>query len=140
MNNYNNATRHITTGALIAAAYVALTLLFAPISFGPIQVRIAEALTILPIFTPAAVPGLFISCLLGNLYGEAIIWDVLFGSFATLIGAWGTWMLRHWRWLVPVPTVLANAAIIPPVLRWGCGFELPLPLMAACIAVGEIVG
>ena len=70
----------------------------------------------------------------------ALIWDVLFGSFATLIGAWGTWMLSHRRWLVSVPTVLANAAIIPPVLRWGCGLELPLPLMAACIAVGEIVG
>ena len=81
MNNYNNAARPITTGALIAAAYVALTLIFAPISFGPIQVRIAEALTILPIFTPAAVPGLFIGCLLGNLYGEAIIGNVLFGQF-----------------------------------------------------------
>ena len=65
---------------------------------------------------------------------------MFFGSFATLIGAWGTWMLRHRRWLAPVPTVLANAAIIPPVLRWGCGLELPLPLMAACIAVGEVVG
>ena len=140
MNNYNNATRHITTGALIAAAYVTLTQLFAPISFGPIQVRIAEALTILPMFTPAAVPGLFIGCLRGNLHVKALIWDVFFGSFATLIGAWGTWMLRHRRWLAPVPTVLANAAIIPPVLRWSCGLELPLPLMAACIAVGEVVG
>ena len=89
---------------------------------------------------PAAVPGLFIGCQLGNLYGEAIIGGVLFSSFATLIGSWGTWMLRHWRWLAPVPTVLAKAAIIPPVLRWGCGLELPLPLLAACIAVGEVFG
>ncbi|MBP3848624.1 MAG: QueT transporter family protein [Pyramidobacter sp.] len=71
----------------MAAAYVTLTLLFAPISFGPIQVRIAEALTILPMFTPAAVPGLFIGCLRGNLHVKALIWGVLFSSFATLIGA-----------------------------------------------------
>ena len=52
----------------------------------------------------------------------------------------GTWMLRHRRWLAPVPAVLANVAIIPPVLRWGYSIELPLPLMAAYIAVGEVVG
>ena len=78
----------LTQGAAIAALYVVLTLIFAPISFGPVQLRIAEMLTILPLFTSAAVPGLFIGCLLANLLGGAVIWDVIFGSIATLIGAW----------------------------------------------------
>ncbi|MBQ8089621.1 MAG: QueT transporter family protein [Pyramidobacter sp.] len=137
MNIRHSATRHLTLGALIAAAYVALTVVFAPISFGPIQVRIAEALTILPMFTPAAVPGLFIGCVIGNLFGDAIIWDVIFGSFATLIGAAGGWLLRRSRWLVPVPAIVANAVIVPPVLRYGYGISMPLPLMTAYITVGE---
>ena len=73
--------------AMIAALYVALTYVFAPISFSEVQVRIAEALTILPVFTPAAIPGLFIGCLLGNIMGGALVPDILLGSLATLIGA-----------------------------------------------------
>ncbi len=80
--------------AAIAAIYVVLTLVFAPFSFGEVQVRIAEALTILPIFTPAAVPGLFVGCLIGNVLGGALLPDIVFGSLATLIGAVFTWQLR----------------------------------------------
>ena len=87
-------TLFIAQAAIIAAIYVALTRVFAPISFREIQVRIAEALTILPVFTPAAIPGLFVGCILGNLLGGALIPDVVFGSLATLIGAVFTWMLR----------------------------------------------
>ena len=134
------AIRQLTHSALIAAVYVALTLVFAPISFGPMQVRIAEALTILPMFTPAAVPGLYIGCLLANLFGEAVVLDVIFGSLATLIGAAGGWLLRRNRWLVPLPAILANVAIIPFVLRFGYGVKLPLPLLAAYIAAGELCG
>ena len=76
--------------AMIAALYVALTYVFAPISFSEVQVRIAEALTILPVFTPAAIPGLFIGCLLGNIMGGALVPDILLGSLATLIGAFFT--------------------------------------------------
>ena len=85
----------MTQSALIAAVYVVLTMVFAPFSFSEIQVRIAEALTILPLFTPAAIPGLFIGCLLGNILGGAALPDIIFGSLATLIGAYGTWMLRN---------------------------------------------
>ncbi len=138
-SNYN--VLRITYGAVIAAVYVVLTVIFAPISFGPMQVRIAEMLMILPMFTPAAVPGLFIGCIIANMLGGAIALDVIFGSLATLIGAWGGYLLRRNRWLVPIPPILSNALIVPFVLKYGYGFtEIPLPLMMVYIAIGEIIG
>ena len=94
MKNRDPRVLRITQGAAIAALYVVLTMVFAPISFGPVQLRIAEALCILPIFTPAAIPGLFIGCVIANLIGGGIILDVIFGSLATLIGAVIGYMLR----------------------------------------------
>lgn len=130
----------LTRGGIIAALYVVLTYIFAPISFGPIQVRIAEMLTILPMFTPVAVPGLFLGCLLGNLLAGAILPDVIFGSLATLIGAVGGYLLRHNRWLVPIPAVIANMVIVPLVLRYGYGIDMPLLPMAVYVGAGEVVG
>ena len=130
----------LTYAAIIAASYVALTLVLAPFSFGPMQVRVAEALTILPLFTPAAIPGLTIGCLIANLMGGAVILDVIFGSLATLIGAALGYLLRFNRWLVPIPTVAANTIIVPFVLRYGYGVEIPIPLMMVYIAVGEFIG
>ena len=86
----NQKVLYLTQGAVIAALYVVLCQIFAPISFRDVQVRIAEGLTILPFFTPAAVPGLFVGCIIGNLLGGAIPLDIVFGSLATLIGALGT--------------------------------------------------
>ena len=88
MNSSRTTALKVTQGAVIAALYVALTLIFAPISFGEMQVRISEALTILPLFTPAAIPGLFLGCVLGNLLGGAIPLDVICGSLATLSARW----------------------------------------------------
>ena len=140
-DNRNTNVLRITYGAVIAAVYVVLTVIFAPISFGPMQVRIAEMLMILPMFTPAAVPGLFIGCIIANMLGGAIALDVIFGSLATLIGAWVGYLLRRNRWLVPIPPIISNALIVPFVLKYGYGFtEIPLPLMMVYIAVGEIVG
>ena len=140
MADHRSAALRLPQGAAIAAIYVVLTLVFAPISFGAMQVRIAEALTILPLFTSAAIPGLFLGCLLANMIGGAVVLDVVFGSVATLIGAAGGWLLRGNRWLVPVPAILANTVIVPLVLRYGYGVDLPLLLSAAYIAVGEIIG
>ena len=140
MDKNRTAVQQLTQGAIIAALYVVLTLIFAPISFGAMQVRIAEALTILPLFTPAAIPGLFVGCLLANLIGGAVALDVVFGSIATLIGAVGGWLLRKNRWLVPIPEILANTIIVPLVLKYGYGVDLPLLLSALYIAVGEILG
>ena len=134
------STKYLAQGAVIAALYAALTVVLAPISFGAVQVRVAEALTILTMFTPAAVPGLFIGCVLANLLGGAIVWDVVFGSLATLIGAALGYALRKNRWLVPVPTVLANTIIVPLVLRYGYGVPIALPLLFVYILVGEMVG
>lgn len=125
---------------MIAAVYVVLTYVFAPFSFGEIQVRIAEALTILPLFTPAAVPGLFIGCLIGNILGGAILPDIVFGSIATLIGAAGTYLLRgNLPVLAPLPPILANTIIVPFVLRFGYTVMLPIPFMMLTVGIGEIL-
>ena len=141
MKNQDPKVRWIAQGAVIAAAYVVLTMVFAPISFGPVQLRIAEALCIMPLFTPAAVPGLFIGCLIANLLGGGIVVDVIFGSLATLIGAWGGLMLRRNRWLVPVPAIISNTVIVPFVLYYGYGFtDAAIPLLALQIFIGEVGG
>ena len=141
MKNIDPKVQWITQGALIAALYVVLTMVFAPISFGPVQLRVAEALCIMPLFTPAAVPGLFVGCLTANLLGGGVALDIVFGSFATLIGAWGGWKLRSNRWLVPLPAILANTLIIPFVLRYGYGVaDVAIPVLAVQICLGEIAG
>ena len=141
MKNRDPKVLRLTQGAVIAALYVVLTMAFAPISFGPVQVRIAEALCILPMFTPAAIPGLFIGCLIANLIGGGIILDVIFGSIATLIGAVLGYMLRKNRWLVPLPAVIANALIVPFVLKYGYGVvDVAIPVLMFQILLGEIAG
>ena len=129
----------MTQAAMIAAIYVVLTYVFAPFSFGEVQVRIAESLTILPLFTPAAIPGLFIGCLIGNILGGAILPDIIFGSLATLLGAIFTYRLRNKnKFLAPVPPIAANTIIVPFVLRFGYGVALPIPLMVLTVGIGEI--
>ena len=126
--------------AMIAAIYVVLMVVFAPIGSGAIQVRISEALTILPVFTPAAVPGVFIGCVLGNLFTGAMVPDIVFGSLATLIGAVFTYLLRNKsRFLAPIPPIAANVLIIPFVLRYAYGEPLPIPFLMATIGAGEII-
>ena len=136
----DNKVRFMAQGAMIAAVYVALTVVFAPISFREIQVRVAEALTILPVFTPAAIPGLFIGCLIGNIAGGALVPDIIFGSLATLIGAFGTWKLRRAHpFLAPVPPILANTVIVPFVLKYAYEVPLPVPFMMLTVGAGEIL-
>lgn len=129
----------LTYAAVIAAIYVVLTTVFAPLSFGPIQFRISEALCILPFFTPAAVPGVFVGCLLSNLLCGAAPLDVVFGSLATLIGAVGSCMLRDKKWLVCVPPILSNTIIIPWVLRYAYGSTDLIPFAMVTVGIGEIL-
>lgn len=140
MNKNRRNIQLLTQGAIIAALYVALTVAFQPISFGAIQFRISEALTIMPLFTPAAVSGLFIGCLLANFLGGAVIIDIICGSLATLIGAVLGYLLRKNRWLVPIPTVIANTLIIPLVLIYGYGEPLPYYILALYLLAGETLG
>ena len=113
-----NTTKFVAFGGLIAALYVVLTMLAAALGLasGAIQVRLSEALTILPVFTAAAVPGLTVGCVLGNLLTGCAAWDVVFGSLATLLGAIGTRLLRKKPLLAWIPPVISNMAIIPIVL------------------------
>ena len=133
-------TRLMTESALIAAVYVALVLLFKPISFGAIQFRIAEALCILPFFSLSAVPGLALGCLLGNFFSGAAMPDVLFGTLATLLAAILSYKLRDInKWLVCLPPILANAIIVPFVLQYAYGVPDGYFFVFATVGIGEIL-
>lgn len=135
-----NKVLFIAQAAMIAAIYVVLTVAGASFSYGEVQVRISEALTILPVFTPAAIPGLFIGCLLSNILGGCILPDILFGSLATLIGAIFTWMLRNKnKFLAPLPPIIANVIVVPFVLRYGYQVPLPIPFMMLTVGIGEVI-
>lgn len=135
----------ITEAAIIAALYVVLTLAINAINLasGAIQVRISEALTILPYFTPAAVPGLTIGCLISNLIAGASgvmnIFDVIFGTIATLLGAYGSYALRKHKWLVPLPPIISNTLIIPWILHLAYGIPGGVPFFMVTIGIGEIL-
>lgn len=134
-------TTFLAQSGLIAALYVALTWLanLFGLASGEIQLRLSEALTILPCFLPAAVPGLFVGCLLANLLTGAVIWDVIFGSLATLIGAVGTRLLRKNRWLACLPPIVSNTVIVPWVLRYGYGLPDGILWMMFTVGVGELL-
>lgn len=114
----NKKVVFITHAAVIAALYVVLTYVanMLGLANGAIQVRFSEALTILPYFTPAAIPGLAVGCLLSNILTGCALYDIIFGTLATLLGAVGTYMLRRIKWLAPLPPIIANTLIIPWVL------------------------
>lgn len=118
----------ICQAAVIAALYVVLTYVFSAFASGVIQVRVSEALTILPAFTPAAIPGLVIGCLLSNTLTGCVLLDIIFGSVATLIGALGSYALRRHTWLVPIPPIVSNMIIVPFVLRYAYGATDAFPL------------
>jgi len=136
-----NPARTLTLGAVIAALYVALTFLSAQLGLhnGVIQLRLSEALCALPIFFPAAVPGLAIGCLLANLFTGSVVLDVIFGPVATLIGALGTRALRSRPALALLPPVLSNAVIVPWVLRFGYGAPDAIWWMCFTVGAGEIL-
>ena len=133
-------TRLMTESALSAAVYVALVLLFKPISFGAIQFRIAEALCVLPFFSLSAVPGLALGCLLGNFFSGAAMPDGIFGTFATLLAAILSYKLRTVsKWLVCLPPILANAIIVPFVLQYAYGVTDGYFFLFATVGIGEIL-
>ena len=129
----------ICQAAVIAALDVVLTYVFSAFASGVIQVRVSEALTILPAFTPAAIPGLVIGCLLSNTLTGCVLLDIIFGSVATLIGALGSYALRRHTWLVPIPPIVSNMIIVPFVLRFAYGATDAFPFMIATVGAGEII-
>lgn len=133
----------ITQAAAIAALYVVLTLLANALGLAnyAIQVRFSEALTILPFFTPAAIPGLFVGCIISNLLCGNIIWDIVFGSLATLIGAMGTYLIRKRLpdWCACIPPIVANTLIVPFILAYAYHFEGGIPFFMLTVGAGEVI-
>ena len=139
LNKTSKKLVFICQAAVIAALYVVLTYVFSAFASGVIQVRVSEALTILPAFTPAAIPGLVIGCLLSNTLTGCVLLDIIFGSVATLIGALGSYALRRHTWLVPIPPIVSNMIIVPFVLRYAYGATDAFPFMIATVGAGEII-
>ena len=136
-----NKVRHLTNAAVIAAVYVILTLIsnLFGLASGAIQVRISEALCVLPMFTPAAIPGLLVGCFISNLLTGCVFWDIIFGSLATLIGAIFTYVLRKHRSLALFPPILSNTLIIPFVLKLAYGLPSGLWYFVLTVGIGEII-
>jgi len=134
-------TQFLTQAAIIAALYVVLTIIANIFGLANyvIQVRFSEALTILPFFTPAAIPGLFIGCLLSNLLTGCLPLDIIFGSLATLLGALGTYALRKQKWLAPIPPIAANVLIVPFILAYVYQFEGSIPYFMVTVGIGEVI-
>lgn len=141
MKSHRHTTLYLVQASMIAAIYIVLTVLAAgfDLASGAIQVRFSEMLTVLPFFTPAAVPGVTIGCLLANILTGSALPDVIFGTLATLLGALGTRALRHHRFLCTIPPVVSNAVIIPLVLRFAYGIPGSFWVLAAGVGAGEII-
>lgn len=143
--NYSKAINErvlkIVQSGMIAAIYVVLTLFVAAFNLanGAIQVRISEALTILPYFTSAAIPGLTIGCLLSNILTGCALPDIIFGTLATLIGAIGTHLLRKNRYLCAIPPIISNALIVPLILKFAYGLEGAYLFFVLTVGAGEVI-
>jgi uncharacterized membrane protein len=131
-------TKYLIQAAVIAAVYAVLTVMLSPISYGPIQFRVSEALTILPAFTPAAIPGLFIGCLIANLMSPVGLVDIICGSAATLIAAFLSYKLRNRPLLVPLPPVILNGVIVGLELKMIYTPQMPLLACMGWVALGEL--
>lgn len=139
----NKKVLFLTQAAMIAALYVVLTFIANAfgLASGAIQLRLSEMLTILPFFTPAAIPGLYIGCLLSNLLTGACVLDIVVGSLATLIGAIGAYCIRKWKWLVPLPNIIANTIIVPLILTspYGYGLTDAFWYLLVTVGIGEVI-
>jgi len=141
-DSMKNNVKFLAKSGMIAALYIALTALSAALGLasGAVQVRISEALCVLPVFTSAAIPGVTVGCLLSNLLFGGTVYDIIFGTLATLIGALTCRILKKLPYLASVPTILSNAVIIPVVLilSGAGGWDL-LPYFMAAVGLGEVI-
>lgn len=145
MNRNNKTTLFLTRAGVIAAIYVALTMLSAlmGLSSGAIQLRLSEAMCLLPLIFPEAIVGLTLGCALANFITGCAMWDVVFGSVATLIGAVGAYLLKRlpekYEFLATVPTILANAIIVPFVLKFAYGITDGYWFLFMTVGIGEVL-
>ena len=141
MSKISKETAYITQAALIAALYTVLTIIAAgfDLASGAIQVRFSEALTIMPFFTPAAIPGLTLGCLLSNILTGCALPDIIFGTLATLLGALGSYALRSNRFLCAIPPIVSNALIIPFILTYAYHIPGGIPFFMLTVGLGELI-
>ncbi len=136
------SVRDLTLAAVIAALYATLTLILPIPQYGGIQLRVAEAFTVLPFLFPQAIPGLAVGCLIANLLGSPMVVDWIFGTLATLLAAIWTGRVKN-RWLAPLPPVLCNAAIVGAEIAWffpeGMAFWPAYALNAFTVGLGELI-
>lgn len=140
----NKKIKSVTHAAVIAATYVVLTYLtnLLGLANGAVQCRLSEAMCVLPAFTPSAVPGLFVGCMLSNILTGCSIPDIVFGSIATLIGAYGALVISRKkcsRYFLCIPTIVSNAVIVPFVLKYSYGISGGLWYFFVTVALGEII-
>ena len=136
------SAKYIAKGGIIAALYVVFTYISYTMNLSgqlAVQLRLSEALTILPFFTSAAIPGLTIGCFLANLLTGSVVWDVIFGTLATLLGAIGTFLLRKYRFAAPIPPIISNTIIIPLVLTYAYRLPDGIPLLMLSVFLGEVI-
>lgn len=133
-------TASLTQAAIIAALYIVLTFFANALGLAnyAVQIRFSESLTILPYFTKAAIPGLFIGCLLSNIMTGCALPDILFGSLTTLFGGIITYLLRKYKWAAPIGPIVSNALIVPFVLLYAYGIK-PLWFSFVTVTLGEII-
>ena len=139
------SVRFLAESGIIAALYFVLTVAVAPLSYGQLQMRVSEALCILPFFTPAAIPGLFIGCVLANTFSMLGLFDIVFGSLATLVAAWLTYAIGrsqqgdigHRKWLLPLPSVIINAFVVGALLYYLAA--LPFWISALYVGIGQAI-
>lgn len=139
---YNKKIYKLVFSSLIAAIYTALTVLLAPISYGQLQIRVSEALVLLPFFSSYSIWGVFVGCIISNLIGGNGIIDIIFGSLATLIAAILTYYigksnLKHKKFIAPLPPIIINAIVIGLVLKYT--LKLPLLLSMLWVGIGEAI-
>ena len=135
-------TRDLTLAAVLAAVYAALTITLPVPQYGAVQIRFAEALTVLPFLFPAATPGLFVGCIIANLFSPFVL-DVVFGSMATLLACLWTSRMTS-RWLAPLPPVLCNAVIVGAEIAWAeagitPAFWTAFGFNAVTVGLGELI-
>ena len=141
MKNQRKKIRFIAHASIIAAMYVVMTLLtnLLGLANGAIQIRFSEALTVLPCIIPAAIPGVTIGCLLSNIMTGCIAIDVICGTFATLLGAVFTYLLRRYKFASPIPPIISNTLIIPFVLSYAYHIPGSIPYFMLTVGIGEVI-
>lgn len=134
--------RDLTLAAAVAALYATLTLILPIPQYGGVQLRVAEAFTVLPFLLPQAIPGLAVGCFIANLLGSPMVVDWIFGTLATLLAALWTSRVKS-RWLAPLPPVLCNAVIVGAEIAWffpeGMAFWPAYALNALTVGLGELI-